>query len=652
MRSTRLSASLAAAVAVATATGLAVSVGAGSSDAARPTTRVYVVVVRNSGLLTLCVRDRVPVLAPFVASSATGTGVNGAVFDREEHLALGGRPPTTVVLPVPRAGANPQGVSLDREELDRRVMVPDPAVKGRLEQEFRKLRDYTVVDGAEAADVVFVAETFYVPMTFAEGLSGPGVAVGADLLDVLKSIARMGLNDLDRGYGLNPLIIQSDDWTPYFLEATLAIAVPSSVYRTSPGDAAALLRAHLWDGMALEQPADDLAAAVRAIQKNARPNLAPRPAQPEWLVQQFARRKGIAEAVWVCPASTDPLDARVWTATEIVGGTDGPAGTAPGAGPERPAAGAPDAFAVTVPLIAGDANGDRLSDFSVRDVRLYEDDLEQPIDRLVGPGEPMDVALLVDTSRSTDGNLRPVEEAALTFMASLPEEARVLPVSFADEVFVQAEFTSDRSRLRRALVQMSAGVGTRLYDALNLVSVDRLAAGSARKAIVLLTDGLDTRSRLADGPGAVAAIDRLGLPVYAIQYGRATRPLAPAFGASWGERNDDHVPLPRTPPVPLMVLLLPEDARDSEAFFARATAYLRDLSEWSGGRFVRTDTPAGLADALSEISRDLHLQYGVRYRPSNQARDGRLRRIRIDVRRPHVQVRARSRYIAPSTHDR
>jgi VWFA-related protein len=159
-----------------------------------------------------------------------------------------------------------------------------------------------------------------------------------------------------------------------------------------------------------------------------------------------------------------------------------------------------------------------------------------------------------------------------------------------------------------------------------------------RKGIVLLTDGVDTRSRLADAESTLQAAGQSHVPVYVIQYDTTRNDYAlPSGVRSGGMDIRDMSPV-----------VLPEDALDNRALFARAADYLAALSDTSGGRLYRADSLPNLNQAFAQVVRDLGDQYTLGYYPTNQAHDGTYRKLRVEVDRPGVAVRARAGYRAAS----
>ena len=85
-----------------------------------------------------------------------------------------------------------------------------------------------------------------------------------------------------------------------------------------------------------------------------------------------------------------------------------------------------------------------------------------------------------------------------------------------------------------------------------------------------------------------------------------------------------------------------------EALYQKADSYLLELATRSGGRVLRADTISSLPDAFSKIAAELRTQYAIGYYPTNKARDGQYRKIKITSSRKNVVLRARPGYRAPS----
>ena len=257
--------------------------------------------------------------------------------------------------------------------------------------------------------------------------------------------------------------------------------------------------------------------------------------------------------------------------------------------------------------------------------------------------------------------------AAFAAIDALGGAGRVMVVSFNRRVFAYGEPTNDRDRLRRVAYDLDKRTETRLYDALELVLEDRIDPGTQRTAVVLFTDGVDTASRLTDATGSLARVAASHTPIYAVQYDTAedNRPRATSGSTTIRmppPRVFPELPPPGAPPpdvarprekprppfreVELEPRLIPAGAGDSRAVYARAAEYLRRITDASGGRLYHAGTLGDVDEVFLQVARELSEQYTLCYYPTNQARDGSYRRIRVEVDRPGVTVRARAGYRA------
>src|SRR5215831_6897985 len=124
---------------------------------------------------------------------------------------------------------------------------------------------------------------------------------------------------------------------------------------------------------------------------------------------------------------------------------------------------------------------------------------------------------MIDTSASTEGKLRQIQDAAVAFVDQLKPADRVKVISFDNELRDLNEFTNDRQELRSAIMKTRSGQGTRLYDAVDL-ALSTIRPIQGRKAIVLFTDGVDYHSDSSTFDGTLRGLDEEGVIVYPIRY--------------------------------------------------------------------------------------------------------------------------------------
>src|SRR5947209_3131497 len=177
-----------------------------------------------------------------------------------------------------------------------------------------------------------------------------------------------------------------------------------------------------------------------------------------------------------------------------------------------------NASLVTVPVSVLDRDGRFIGGLRKQDFRVFEDGSEQQVAYFAPVEQPFTVALVIDTSGSTQFRIEDMQEAAIAFLDQLKPNDRVIVVSFDDKIRVLSEATNDRALLRDAIRRTHTGDGTRLYDAVDQVINQQLAHVQGRKAIVLFTDGVDTASKRASYQSTLAEAEELDAMVYPIQY--------------------------------------------------------------------------------------------------------------------------------------
>jgi len=259
---------------------------------------------------------------------------------------------------------------------------------------------------------------------------------------------------------------------------------------------------------------------------------------------------------------------------------------------------------VTVTDKAGEyVPGLRLSDFKV-----YEDGREVPITVISNFGvheSPFASVVLLDTSGSMESRLSLGRSAVIRFLDGLRPEDVAAVYKFDYKIEQVQDFSSGRDLAPMAFAIKARGMTT-LYDAI-LEAVNALTARQeSRKAIVVLSDGMDTYSKTSSSKALEAAM---------------------AIGAS--------------------IYTVDMSANDTGGRNVQSAMVLKSFAEKSGGRFVATPGGPSLRDAFASIARELGHQYTISYRPVNQARDGRWRSLDVKLSRGDLLVRTRKGYRSP-----
>jgi VWFA-related protein len=246
------------------------------------------------------------------------------------------------------------------------------------------------------------------------------------------------------------------------------------------------------------------------------------------------------------------------------------------------------------------------ADFEIRD----NGEIRQIVSLRADRDSPLSLAVLVDMSGSmrSDAKIalaRQAYDAILTQLRQGQDEAAVF--IFDSELHQRQRFTSDLGILKSALNEFDAFGTTSLYDATAAAARQLSQQTGTHKAILLLTDGLDTSSAMtASEVSAIAS--SIDVPVFVV----ATVP-------SVDER-----------------LMLETSERPSAE-----AADLRDLSDWTGGKFVFASTVVETVATASKLVEELRQQYvlAIEAAPSSE-----WRRLDVRVKRPSAKVKARSGY--------
>lgn len=286
---------------------------------------------------------------------------------------------------------------------------------------------------------------------------------------------------------------------------------------------------------------------------------------------------------------------------------------------------------VSLPVVVSDREGRYVPGLRADDFQVLEDGVEQQVSHFATTETPFVVALLLDTSGSARLRLQEMQEAAAGFVESLRPGDRVAVISFGGKVELLAGPTNDRELLRRAVRGVPLGNSTPLYDSVDF-ALRRLFHGVAgRKAVVLLTDGLDNGSAAATAEGSMYDAEEMDVLIYPVQYDPfvdETRAFATALNR---------------PPELRSERVYPPGFKAGD--YEKAGRYLRDLALRTGGRYYHADGAATVERAFKHIAEELRFQYSLGYYPKAAPEPSRRRAIKVKVRKPNLSVRTRSSYI-------
>jgi Ca-activated chloride channel family protein len=299
--------------------------------------------------------------------------------------------------------------------------------------------------------------------------------------------------------------------------------------------------------------------------------------------------------------------------------------------PQRETLRSPQSVAVTVT----DQQGRYVSGLQREDFIVYEDGIPQEITYFnFGENEPVSLGLIVDTSGSMRGKIDHARQALRRFVDTIHREDEVFVEEFSSQPMLLQDFTDSRLLLGQAISLLRPVGGTALYDAV-LDGLRRVKRGRhQKKALIVISDGLDTASLSSLGQ-VIGAAQRSGVLIYAIGIGNPNERGIGAGGVGIAIG-------------PFIIGGGPTMLGSDEQIDTRT---LQEICDQTGGRlFVlnTADVMGGatiLDNATQTISRELRLQYSLGYTSSQAGNE--YRKVRVETRRADAEqfvVRAQKGY--------
>jgi len=276
----------------------------------------------------------------------------------------------------------------------------------------------------------------------------------------------------------------------------------------------------------------------------------------------------------------------------------------------------------TVDLVAlhvtvTDKKGDLITTLEKNNFEVYEDKVRQDISLFSRADIPVTAGLVIDNSGSMREKRPQVNAAAMTFVKTSNPQDEMFVVNFNDEYYLDTpgDFTNSQQALDDALSRIDTRGSTALRDAV-IASLSHLKKGHRDKRVLLLvTDGDDDASR-ASFPEMMRAIEKSDATIYAIG-------------------------------------VFSQDDREHDKRMVRdSSRVLREIAEASGGRAYFPADLSQVTPICQRVAREIRSQYTIGYYPSNMARNGSFRMVRVKVLSPKgmgkLDVRTRAGYFAPS----
>jgi len=354
----------------------------------------------------------------------------------------------------------------------------------------------------------------------------------------------------------------------------------------------------------------------------------------------------------------------------------------PGVGPalraqETAATIAVDVKVVTLPVTVRDKHGAIVRDLTKDDFTLQEDGRPQTIRYFSQETNlPLTLGLLVDTSRSQTNVLDAERNASRSFLDQMlvQEKDKAFLIHFDREVELLQDSTSSREKLQSALELLKTpsdrersndpndsddsrsgshhGGGTQLYDAVYLASNELMKKQQGRKALIILSDGVDRGSKTYL-EGAIESAQRADTVVYSIYFADTRRDEGerrgggmgrggggwPGGGGGWpgggggypgggggrGGRGGQ---------------------RPSESPRTDGKKILERVSKETGGRFFEVSKKETVGQIYDSIVEELRTQYSMGYTPDKDSAASGYHHVQLQVKRKDLTVQTRDGYYA------
>lgn len=266
---------------------------------------------------------------------------------------------------------------------------------------------------------------------------------------------------------------------------------------------------------------------------------------------------------------------------------------------------------VLVPVTVTDPMNRLVTGLERNDFQVYDDNSQQKIASFSCDDAPVSIGIIFDLSGSMTSKLVRAKDAILSFIKTANPQDEFFVIGFNDRPALIEDFTSSVEDIEARMATLHAGHRTALLDAIYYGIVKMRQARHQRKALLVVSDGGDNRSRYTEGE-VKALVRESDVEIFSMGI------------------FDPYAPTPEERMGPQL---------------------LEDLSTATGGRMFRVDDVDELSDIAEKISDELRNQYVIGYRPKDLQRNGKWRKVKVKVNPPPglppLTVYARSGYYAP-----
>lgn len=272
-----------------------------------------------------------------------------------------------------------------------------------------------------------------------------------------------------------------------------------------------------------------------------------------------------------------------------------------------------------------DADGKTLPSLTKENFAVLEDGVPQEISYFEPVTAPLNIVLLLDLSGSTEHKIKIMKKAAQKFVDSLKPADRIAVAGFTRRFFIISNFTTDHKLLKDRIGDIkNRHSGTAYYDAM-WATLDLLQeANTTRKAIVVLTDGVDNS---LDHPDSAEYDPRHGFDDLLARTEEADATIYPIYLDTEYET-------------------IGSGGRSGHEAYVTARKQLQALADQTGAMVFKAERAEDLEGVYQQVAAELHSLYSMAYAPKVVRKDGKWRKVSIGVNLPGAKLRTKRGYYA------
>jgi VWFA-related protein len=282
-----------------------------------------------------------------------------------------------------------------------------------------------------------------------------------------------------------------------------------------------------------------------------------------------------------------------------------------------------DSRLVNLNVRVTDASGKLIPDLTKADFQIFEDNVKQELVRFEPVTTPVSVILLLDASGSTKERWKVIRKAAKTFIDTLSPNTRVAVAAFTRRFLMICDFNCDRKLMKERIDDTkNLQSGTAFYDAMWAAMNLFKEINEQRKAIVVLTDGVDNSISSEDYEPRhpfdelVARINQEEVTIYPIYFDTEFQVVVKDRGS------------------------------DTHESYATARKQLHQIADDTGGTLFRADKAEDLDGVYERVANELQALYSVSYNPADKNYDGKWRTVGVKINRASAQARTKRGFYA------